>query len=101
MSADFSSQEKLQCWENSFHLDSVHCSFSYFCIFPSDSECSRIIEFVLSVMMFFVYETGKILHTPGTAFLFNNPIYTEIELNKTGTYFFHQKKVGFFPPCFL
>lgn len=52
-------------------------------------------------MMFFVYETGKILHTPGTAFLFNNPIYTEIELNKTGTYFFHQKKVGFFPPCFL
>lgn len=50
---------------------------------------------------FFVYETGKILHAPGTASLFNNPIYTEIELNKTGTYFFHQNKVEFFPPCFL
>lgn len=43
-------------------------------------------------MMFFVYETGKILHTPGTVSLFNNPIYTEIEMNKTGTYFSTRKK---------
>jgi len=47
--------------------------FSYFCIFLSNLECSKITEFTLSVMMVFVCETGKILHTPGAVSLFSNP----------------------------
>lgn len=43
---------------------------------------------MLSVMRLFVYETG----TPGTISLFKNPIDTEIEMNKTGTYFSPRKR---------
>lgn len=96
-SAGFSSQEKSQCWESTFHLDSVHFSFSHFCAFLPDWNRREIIEFVLSGVMGFVCETGEALHTPGTGSLSNNPIYTEIEVNKTGTYFPTRKREGCFP----
>lgn len=42
-------------------------------------------------------EAGEALPTPGTVSLSNNPIYTEKEVNKTGTYFPTRKREGLFP----
>lgn len=75
----------------------MHFSFSHFCAFLSDWKRGEIIESVLSGVMGFVCEAGEALHTPGTVSLSNNPIYTEIEVSKTGTYFPTRKREDCFP----
>lgn len=50
--------------------------------------------------MGFVCEAGEALRAPGTVSLPNNPIYTEIEVNKAGTYFPTRRREGLFPPTF-
>lgn len=82
---------------STFHLDSEHFSSSHFCAFLSHWKGGEIIGFVLSGVMGFVCEAGEALRTPGTVSLPNNPIYTEIEVNKAGTYFPTRGREGLFP----